>query len=139
MNNRFYKTKPCMTVLNNKICINHNCGYAHTLEELRDVECMYSSNCNKQGCMFKHSYETSLEYRRRINFIEPAFQKLNLNDDDEDEDIDIILNNINDQPIEEPKIYYKNTLKTIEIEKDHEMSLVWGIIAVCAQRDIKWV
>jgi hypothetical protein len=137
--NRFHKTKPCITVINNKICINPNCCYAHTLEELRDVECIYSSNCNKQGCMFRHSYETSEEYRKRINFIEPIFQKLSLDDDDdEEEDIDIIINT-DFQPIEEPKIYYKNTLKTIELEKDHEMSVVWGIMAVCSQRDIKWV
>lgn len=135
---RFYKTKPCSVILNNKICINPNCGYAHSLSELRDIECMYSNNCNKHGCSFKHSYETSEQYRKRINFIEPAFKELSI-DSDSDEDIEVITDNKDFLTYEEPKIYYKNTQKTIELEKNHEMSLVWGIIAVCSHRDIKWV
>jgi hypothetical protein len=135
---RFYRTKPCSAILNNKICINTNCSYAHSLSELRDIECMYSTNCNKHNCTFKHAYETSEQYRKRIDFIEPAFQNLSL-DSDSDEDIEVITDNKDVTPYEEPKIYYKNTLKTIELEKNHEMSLVWGIMAVCSHRDVKWV
>ena len=63
---RLYRTVPCKTAVSKQECINSKCGFAHSLSELRFLEC--SKDCSYKYCKFKHSYETEDECRQRNNY-----------------------------------------------------------------------
>jgi hypothetical protein len=115
---RFFKTKPC---LHFSTCTKQNCGYAHSLEELRDPMCAFDDDCNKKGCMFKHPKETKEEYRERVGFIAPSFEKPTI-------DIETI-STTSDIP----------DLPPFVLDKNEPMSHVIASMAVIMRRNIKWV
>jgi hypothetical protein len=63
---RLYRTVPCKTAVSKQECINSKCGFAHSVSELRFLEC--SKDCSYKYCKFKHSYETEDECRQRNNY-----------------------------------------------------------------------
>ena len=63
---RLYRTVPCKTAVLKQECINSKCGFAHSVSELRFLEC--SKDCSYKYCKFKHSYETEDECRQRNNY-----------------------------------------------------------------------
>ena len=119
---RFFKTKPCLNV---STCTKQNCGYAHSLEELRDPMCAFDNDCNKQGCTFKHPKETTEEYRTRIGFIAPSFQTQTL-------DVET-SSTISDIPIS------MVDLPPFVLDRNDPMSHVIASMAVIMRRNIKWV
>lgn len=119
---RFFKTKPCMNI---GTCTKSNCGYAHSLEELRDPQCAFENDCNKQGCTFKHPRESVDEYRSRIGFIPPSFQK-------------------HDNETSSTNSDTTNPVITIDLppfvlDRNEPMSHVIASMAVIMKRNIKWV
>ena len=80
------KTSICRSILTNKRCYHSNCRYAHSVNELKVVECRFGEQCmlvkklpneqyinfktNKAGkyCHAVHPCETSLGYSNRMGY-----------------------------------------------------------------------
>ena len=63
------KTKMCFSILNNKTCTHgDSCKFAHTLDELKCIECHFGNRCNKKtSCTFFHPERESREaYLKRM-------------------------------------------------------------------------
>ena len=60
-----------------------NCNFAHYIEELSDPECKYGEKCfHSDTCIFKHPFENSKEFRKRIKFDTPKLpSKTKVSDD----------------------------------------------------------
>lgn len=58
------KTKLCKNVIKKqKQCLYPNCNYAHNINELKEIKCVYDGKCKSRAtCLFKHSNETRKEY-----------------------------------------------------------------------------
>jgi hypothetical protein len=67
---RLYRTVPCKTAVLKQECINSKCAFAHSVSELRFLEC--SKDCSYKYCKFRHSYETEDECRQRNNYDLPT-------------------------------------------------------------------
>lgn len=119
---RFFKTKPCINI---GTCNKPNCGYAHSLEELRDPQCAFDNDCNKQGCTFKHPRETVEEYRERVGFVPPSFEKKQI--------IDIETRSISSETTT------MSDLPPFVLDRNEPMSHVIASMAVIMRRNIKWV
>lgn len=66
------RTKPCSNVrkipLGFTTCNRHGCTFAHSIEELRILDCNFGSNCrNKPSCPFLHPSETKKDVYSRTN------------------------------------------------------------------------
>ena len=77
------KTQACKHILENGKCPIENCNFAHYIEELSDPECKYGKKCfHPDTCIFKHPFENSKEFRKRIKFVTPKLpSKTNVSSD----------------------------------------------------------
>lgn len=125
----FIKTKPCPIQINEGVCKNEGCNYAHSMDELKHVECNFGVDCNKKDtlCNFKHPDETVEEFRKRIDFVEPIFISEKKKDENNSENSD-----------DDNKIS-KITLPPFVLDMNDKMSHVVASMALLMNRDVKWV
>lgn len=138
MNKSFIKTRPCQTQLTTGSCTNKSCTYAHSLEELKHLECNFGDKCTKKEtiCNFKHPSETNEEFRKRTHFVEPVFvsalvvkpQEVETASDDASSSV---LQDVVHQPPEK--------LPPFVLCRNDKMSHVVSSMAVLMKRDVVWI
>ena len=61
--NSLIYTKLCKSVIYNTACkFYEKCIYAHSIDQLRIIDCKYDDNCVRNDCIFKHSKENMSQY-----------------------------------------------------------------------------
>jgi hypothetical protein len=87
--------------------------------------CAFDNDCNKQGCTFKHPKETTEEYRTRVGFTMPSFQKIPVDIETSSTTSDIPVVMVD--------------LPPFVLDRNEPMSHVVASMAVLMRRNIKWV
>jgi hypothetical protein len=65
-------SKMCMKILSNQECHSRTCNYAHVVEELKPVECVFKNQCKfkkSSKCEFIHPNETLPEFLQRLEYV----------------------------------------------------------------------
>lgn len=127
MNNRSYiKTRPCPSQLSSGSCSNKSCTYAHSIDELKHMECNFGDKCTKKdaSCNFKHPSESVDDFRTRINFTPPLFLPSASTMDVENEPLPVVSGSV---------------LPPFVLDMTDPMSHVVASMALLMKRDVKWV
>lgn len=128
MNRSFIKTRPCPGQLVSGSCNNKSCTYAHSIDELKHMECNFGDKCTKKEtcCNFKHPGENVDEFRKRINFTPPIFLPSAPMD---------VENDLH--PASECNLSIQ--LPPFVFDPTDPMSHVVASMALLMKRDVKWV
>lgn len=62
------KTKFCNIFIQEGECNRKICNFAHSMEEYNFPSCAFGDNCKVDKCRFKHPFENTDEYKKRIDF-----------------------------------------------------------------------
>lgn len=133
MNRSFIKTRPCPSQLGSGSCVNKSCTYAHSMEELKHMECNFGDKCTKKDttCNFKHPAESVEEFRKRINFTEPVFFPSTLMEIDADQP----HSSISKEQVQVSGV----VLPPFVLDPNDPMSHVVASMALLMKRDVRWL
>jgi len=70
-NYKLRNTKICKFVLENKSCPRTYCNFAHSVEMIQPLSCIFDGNCDYKtnGCSYFHKTETKEEYIKKNNLL----------------------------------------------------------------------